>query len=83
MQVHAVDDVVDTLTALGRGAADDAVYLVALLEQKLGEVRTVLAGDAGDEGALGHVSRLQLEGNDARLADRASGAGQPDAIFGV
>ena len=32
-----------------RGAALDAVDFVALLEQQLGEVGAVLAGDAGDE----------------------------------
>ena len=36
-------------------AADQAVHLVALVEQQLGQVRAVLAGDARDEGAsLGH-----------------------------
>ena len=35
-----------------RRAADDAVDLVALLEQQLGQVRAVLAGDAGDQRAL-------------------------------
>ena len=33
----------------GRGAANDAVHLVALGEQQLGEVRTILASDAGDQ----------------------------------
>ena len=30
-------------------APDDAVDLVALVEQQLGQVRAVLAGDAGDQ----------------------------------
>src|SRR5205807_424873 len=34
------------------GAADDPVDLVALGQQQLGQVRAVLAGDAGDERAL-------------------------------
>jgi hypothetical protein len=33
--------------------ADHAVDLVALVEQELGEVGPVLAGDAGDQCALG------------------------------
>ena len=36
------------------GAADDGVHLVALLEQQLGEIGAVLAGDAGDQCAFGH-----------------------------
>ena len=35
-------------------AADHADDLVALVEQELGEVGAVLAGDAGDEGTLRH-----------------------------
>ena len=35
-----------------RRAADDAVDLVSLLEQQLGQIRAVLAGDAGDERAF-------------------------------
>jgi hypothetical protein len=33
----------------GGSAADDAVHLVTLRQQQLGEVGTVLTGDAGDE----------------------------------
>ena len=36
-------------------AADQAVDLVALVQQQLGEVRAVLPGDARDERALRHV----------------------------
>ncbi len=35
------------------GATLDAVDLVALLQQQFGQIRAVLAGDAGDEGNLG------------------------------
>ena len=41
-----------------RGAADDAVDLVALLEQQLGEVRAVLPRDAGDQGAPGALCSI-------------------------
>ena len=39
-------------------APDHADDLVALVEQELGEVGAVLAGDAGDERALGHGDRF-------------------------
>jgi hypothetical protein len=40
------------------------VHLVALPEQELGQIGAVLAGDPGDEGALGHVVRLRaLDGS--------------------
>jgi hypothetical protein len=32
-----------------RGAALDAVHLVALFQQELGQIGAVLAGDAGDQ----------------------------------
>jgi len=35
------------------GAPDDPVHLIPLLEQQLGEVRTILAGDTGDQRFLG------------------------------
>ena len=54
VQRDPVAEVLDALELLGRGAAHHAVDLVALLEQQLGEVGAVLAGDAGDEGGLGH-----------------------------
>src|SRR5207248_1381907 len=44
-----VTDVLDALEFLRRGTAHHAVDLIALLEQQLGEVRAVLAGDAGDQ----------------------------------
>jgi hypothetical protein len=43
-------DVVHPLGVEAAGAALDAVDDVPFFEQKLGEVRAVLAGDAGDEG---------------------------------
>ena len=66
----------------GARAADDADDLVALLEQQLGEIRAVLAGDAGDDRAFGHAcSRVALRASNSRglgvastLAPRASEA---------
>jgi hypothetical protein len=43
---------IDALRVERRGAADETVDLVPLVEQLLGEVRAVLAGDPGDDGAL-------------------------------
>jgi hypothetical protein len=40
---------VDALGVEARGAADDAVHLVPLAEEELGEVGAVLARDSGDE----------------------------------
>ena len=52
-QLDAARQVRDALERLGARAAHDAVDLVALVEQQLGEVRAVLAGDSGDERAAG------------------------------
>mmetsp|Transcript_1083 Transcript_1083/g.1870 ORF Transcript_1083/g.1870 Transcript_1083/m.1870 type:complete len:369 (+) Transcript_1083:223-1329(+) len=46
-------DVINTAGVEGRRTTDDAVDNVALLEEELGEVGTILAGDTGDEGDLG------------------------------
>jgi hypothetical protein len=39
----------------GTRAPYDAGDLVALLEEELGEVGTILSGDAGDQRASGHI----------------------------
>jgi len=51
-------EVIHPLGVEGRGAALDAVDLVAFVQQELGEIGTVLAGDASDEGAFGHENDL-------------------------
>ena len=48
--VRIAVEVVDPRGVERAGAADEAVDLVALGKQQLGEVRAVLAGDAGDQG---------------------------------
>ena len=58
--VRVLVEVVDALGVEGRGAALDAVDLVALGEQELGEVGAVLAGDAGDQ-SLFHLSSCSLD----------------------
>jgi hypothetical protein len=52
----AVAQVLDALELLRRRAADHAVDLVALVQQQLRQVRTVLAGDSRDQCSL-HVGR--------------------------
>ena len=52
--VRVLEDGVQALGVEAGRAAHDAVHVVALLEQQLGEVRAVLPGDAGDQGRLGH-----------------------------
>ena len=46
--VRVVVEVLDAPGGERARAADEPVDLVALVEQQLGEVRAVLAGDAGD-----------------------------------
>jgi len=40
---------IDALGIEGRGAADNAVHLVSFRQQQFGQIRAVLAGNAGDE----------------------------------
>ena len=49
MQGDAVDHRVETLEVPVGGPVDEAVNLVALLEQELGEIGTVLPADPGDQ----------------------------------
>ncbi len=68
VQPVVVVQVVDPGPVQHRGAADQAVHLVALAEEELGQVGTVLAGDPGDEGCL-HPRSLTCphRGLDARM----------------
>ena len=72
MQKHsdAVDvgigiKMIDARSVERAGAANDPVDFVALLQQQIGQITTVLAGDAGDE-CFFHVQRLAL----ARIGER-------------
>jgi hypothetical protein len=54
---HSIDmrvavKVIDAACIEGGGAANDAMDLVPLLEEKLGEIGSVLTCDTGDEGAF-------------------------------
>jgi hypothetical protein len=46
-------DVVDAVGVERRRPADQAVHLVALAQQQLGEVAAILTGDTGDDGFFG------------------------------
>mmetsp|Transcript_47033 Transcript_47033/g.87364 ORF Transcript_47033/g.87364 Transcript_47033/m.87364 type:complete len:234 (+) Transcript_47033:55-756(+) len=47
--VAVLVDVVDTAGVEGRGAADDAVNLVSLVNQQLGQIGSILSSDPSDE----------------------------------
>src|SRR5256886_8039378 len=47
--VHPVEQVADALVGVVRRATHDSDDLVTLGEQQFGEIRAVLAGDAGDQ----------------------------------
>ena len=70
-------EVVDARSVERRRSPDQAMYLVTLLDEKLGEVGAVLAGDAGDEGSLcvggSHMKRVALSDDNAALL-------HPDAL---
>ena len=51
-------EMVEATGVEARGAANDAVNLVTLGEQELGEVAAILSGDASDERDLGGCGRL-------------------------
>jgi hypothetical protein len=59
-RVSVAIDVVDATGVEGGGSSDDAVDLVALLQEQLGEVGAVLARNAGDEGSLDTRLHAQL-----------------------
>jgi hypothetical protein len=54
--IHSMRILVQVIDAVGveqRCAALDAVHLVTLVEQELGKIGAILAGDAGDESGFG------------------------------
>lgn len=57
MVPHIGTQVVDTATVEGGGPAHDAVDLVAFFDKQFRQIRTVLAGNAGDKGLLGHLAK--------------------------
>jgi hypothetical protein len=56
MPVHI--EMINPLRVEQGGTALDAVNLVTQVQKVFGQIRTVLAGDTGDEGFAGHVSNL-------------------------
>ena len=83
--VRVLVEVVDAVGVEQAAAALDAVHLVALVQQELGQVGAVLPRHAGDEGhfvglgcrgsahgvAAAHCRRIEWVGNLASLAQRA------------
>lgn len=52
--LDAVLDMLDAVEFLHAGTADHAVDLISLLQQEIGEIGTVLTGDAGDQCFFSH-----------------------------
>src|SRR6185503_3969882 len=83
--VRILVDAVDALGVEARGAALDAVHLVALPEQEFGEVGAVLAGDAGRQCGFFHGSPavfmevLVQSGGAPRALARAGGTARTPA----
>ena len=71
-------EVIDAVGVEERRATLDAVDFVAFVEEKLGEVGAVLAGDAGDEGDFvvggGHVISMNVSGEWRRICVCLAGA---------
>ena len=49
-------EMIDAIGVEATGAALDAVHDIALLQQQLSQIRTILASDACDQGSLAHKS---------------------------
>ena len=57
--VRILVEVVDPVSVEGGGTSDKAVHLIALAEQKLGEVAAVLACDPRDKGTTRPIHRAR------------------------
>ena len=51
MKPNAAGKMSDTLEVLGAGSSNDAMHVIALFEQPIGEVAAVLTGDSSDKRA--------------------------------
>lgn len=72
--------VVEAMDPLGdqqRGAALGAAHLSALFEQEFGETGAVLAGDACEEGVLGHWRQTPCRNEGGKRRRRISAARRP------
>ena len=88
MELHAVNvrvavKVIDPARVEGRGPANHAVNFVAFGEQELGEIRTVLSGDTGDESFLHEARERERanEGRQARSRREPSGRGNTERFW--
>ncbi len=69
-------EMIDTVGIEAGRPALDAVHLVSLVQQELGQVGAVLSGDAGNQGALCHrnaspSARQYITRRDGKAATRA------------
>src|SRR5260370_24681927 len=57
--VRILVEMIDAPGVDRRRPADESVHLIALFQQELSQVRAILAGDPGDQGACsgGHLSK--------------------------
>ena len=60
VQMNPAEQVLDAPVVAGARAPDDAVHVVALREQELREIGTVLPGDAADESPFRHDRWLSV-----------------------
>ena len=60
VEVGAALEVGDALAVIDGGAADDAVDVIAFVEEEFGEVGTVLAGHARDEGNVLFAHKIRF-----------------------
>jgi len=59
-EVRIVIEVINAVGVEQACPADQTVHLIALSEQKLGQVRAILPGNTCDQGALCHCSKTYL-----------------------
>src|SRR5690606_2818386 len=71
VDVRILVQVVDPVGVEQAAAALDAVYFVALLQQKLGQVRTILPGDASDQSYL--LAHYALSTSSLKFVDDDTG----------
>jgi hypothetical protein len=71
--VRVLVEVIHAIRVEERGPALDAVHLVPLGQQKLGQIGPVLTGDAGDEGFFGGILSASFTSTSAPPAAKSSG----------
>ena len=62
-----------------RRAADDTMNLIALADQQLRQISSILAGDARNQSSLGHHSSHEVNSRHRGSADRSDALSEPPA----